>query len=253
MSTISSQTVRLEAHDNENASGGHDQATGLPPVPELAPHWKKLDLAEILRRPAGFISISQTNSLYEPWGAQAREKQWERGSLEATLKVVAAARKQPNFVSFNWVGAPIFRDNQAKSTFDAVQFASWSDGLDFSPEKRQQDNELVSQLREVVQPGDLEFNELALQSAFIGTPLLIELLRKRVEVVVLTGFHLDWCVEGNARTARDHGLLPIVIGDATGTQRIDQQAATYERINNFFAPVISAADFVEYLNSGAGR
>ena len=32
----------------------------------------------------------------------------------------------------------------------------------------------------------------------------------------LTGIHLDWCIEGNARAARDHGYLPIVIGDACG-------------------------------------
>ncbi|MEO9338830.1 isochorismatase family protein [Mesorhizobium sp. SB112] len=225
-----------------------DHSTNLPAIPELAAHWKKLDLAAILRRPAAFMSISQTKSLYEPWGAQARERQWERGNLEATLKVVAAARKQSNFISYSWVGAPIFRDNQPKSAFDKVQFASWVEGLDFSPEKRLEDNELVDQLRAEVRPGDLEFNELALQSAFIGTQLPIELSRKRVEVIVLTGFHLDWCIEGNARAARDNGLLPIVIGDATGTQRIDQQAAAYERINSFFAPVISAADFVRYLS-----
>jgi hypothetical protein len=29
----------------------------------------------------------------------------------------------------------------------------------------------------------------------------------------------DWCIEGNARAARDNGYLPIVIGDATGTQK----------------------------------
>jgi len=224
-----------------------DPSASVPAIPELAAHWKRLDLAAILLRPAAFISISQTKSLYEPWGAQAGERQWERGTLEATLKVLAAARTRTNFTSYSWVGAPIFREHQPKSIFDEVQFASWAEGHDFSPEKRLEDNELVDQLRAEVRPGDLEFNELALQSAFIGTPLPIELTRKRIEVIVLTGFHLDWCIEGNARAARDNGLLPIVIGDATGTQRIDQQAAAYERINKFFAPVISAADFVRYL------
>src|SRR5215213_10690381 len=49
------------------------------PIPELAPQCKKLNLAEILKRPAAFASISQNNSLYRPWGAQAAERQWERG------------------------------------------------------------------------------------------------------------------------------------------------------------------------------
>ena len=40
-------------------------------IPELAPQWKKLDLAEILARPAAFVSISQNKSLYET-GRQAK-------------------------------------------------------------------------------------------------------------------------------------------------------------------------------------
>ena len=38
----------------------------LKAIPELAPHWKKLDLAAILRKPAAFASVSQNNSLYQP-------------------------------------------------------------------------------------------------------------------------------------------------------------------------------------------
>ena len=70
-------------------------------------------------------------------------------------------------------------------------------------------------------------------------------------MIVLTGIHLDWCIEGNARAARDNGYLPIVIGDATATQRPEQQVAAYERINSFFAPVISADTFVNLLNQRA--
>jgi hypothetical protein len=38
-------------------------------------------------------------------------------------------------------------------------------------------------------------------------------------------------VEGNVRAVRDHGLLPIV----------------FERINNFFAPVITSEQLVEWI------
>ena len=41
-------------------------------IPELAPQWKKLDLTEILSRPAAFVSISQNKSLYETWGLKVR-------------------------------------------------------------------------------------------------------------------------------------------------------------------------------------
>jgi nicotinamidase-related amidase len=218
-------------------------------IPELAPHWRDLNLREILSRPAAFVSISQSNSLYKPGGVQYAERHDARGSLPATIKVVEAARRAPNFVSFNWVGYSVFRDSYPQSDFDAVQYAGWTGHLDPTPEQRAWDDALVDELRELVEPGDNELYEKALQTAFVGTDLPLELARKRVEVVVLTGIHLDWCVEGNARAARDHGLLPIVIGDATGAQRRDQEAAAFERINAFFAPVISSDSFVELVRA----
>jgi nicotinamidase-related amidase len=81
--------------------------------------------------------------------------------------------------------------------------------------------------------------------------LPLELSRKRIQTIVITGIHLDWCIEGNARAARDNGYLPIVIGDACGCQKPEQEAAAMERINNFFAPVISADRFVELISKRA--
>ena len=62
-------------------------APGPSAIPELAPQWKKLDLAEILSRPAAFVSISQNKPLYETWG----------GSPEATgsSQLRADDRKSP--------------------------------------------------------------------------------------------------------------------------------------------------------------
>lgn len=95
-------------------------------IPELAPQWKKLDLAEILTRPAAFVSISQNKSLYETWGAQGSEKHRERGSLPATIKVVNAARAAQNFKSFSWIGYEVFRENYPQSAFDKVQYETWN-------------------------------------------------------------------------------------------------------------------------------
>ena len=53
------------------------------------------------------------------------------------------------------------------------------------------------------------------------------------------------------RAARDAGYLPIVIGDACACQKVEQEAAAMQRINNFFAPVISADRFVELLSKRA--
>lgn len=220
---------------------------GIHAIPALAPQWKKLDLAEILKRKAAFVSVSQNKSLYESWGAQGQENHRERGSLPATIKVVQAARRADNFVSFSWVGYSVFREDYPQTIFDKVQYETWIENLNFSKEKKEKDNELVDELQELVRPGDLQFNELALQSAFFGTPLPLDLARKNVEVIVFTGIHLDWCVEGNARLARDNGYLPIVIGDATGCRYPEDEAAALQRINNYFAPVISAETFVNLL------
>ena len=224
---------------------------GIHAIPELAPHWKELDLAEILSRPAAYCSVSQNRSLYDPDGAQASEGHRQRGSLEATVKVVEAARKKDNFISFNWIGYEVFRQDYPQNDFDRVQYASWTKGLNWSPEQQARDNDLVGELRALVRPGDNEFNERAHQTAFIGTTMPLELTRKKIQTIVLTGIHLDWCIEGNARLARDNGYLPIVIGDACACQKPEQERAAMERINSFFAPVISSDTFVELLNQQA--
>jgi nicotinamidase-related amidase len=223
---------------------------GIHAIPELAPQWKKLDLAKILKYPAAFLSISQNNSLYKSWGAQAAERQWERGSLAATVKAVQAARKAKNFLTFAWIGYEVFRENYPQSEFDRAQYSTWIAGLENWPaEKKKADNDLVDDLRALVNPGDLEFNEQALQTAFAGTSLPLDLARKDIKTIVITGIHTDWCIEGNARAARDSGYLPIVIGDATAAQRPEDEAAAFRRINNFFAPVISSDTFVKLLQA----
>ncbi|KJC57755.1 cysteine hydrolase [Bradyrhizobium sp. LTSPM299] len=238
----------LTAKKSAHAASG---VGGINAIPPLAAHWSELDLAEILSRPAAYMSVSQNKSLYDPGGVQSAERHRERGSLPATVKVVNATRKVSNFKSFNWIGYEVFRENYPQSDFDRVQYASWTKGLNFTPEMKKVDNELVGELRALVHPGDNEFNELALQTAFAGTQLPLELARKRIQTIVLTGIHLDWCIEGNARAARDAGYLPIVIGDACACQKPEQEAAAMERINNFFAPVISADRFVELLSKRA--
>ena len=225
---------------------------GVNAIPPLAQQWQSLNLAKIVKYPAAFMSVSQVKSLYLPTGAQAAERHWERGSLPATVKVVKAARAAPNFKVFAWIGYEIFRDKYPQSEFDAAQYSSWIKGIEnWSEEKRKEDNELPNELEALVQPGDLRFNELALQTAFTGTQMPLELARRGVKTIILTGIHLDWCIEGNARAARDAGYLPIVIGDATACQKPEDEAAAMRRINNFFAPVISSDTFVRLLSEPA--
>lgn len=222
-------------------------ATNVEAIPPLAEQWRSLDLREILSRPAAFLSVSQSNSLYRPGGVQYAEGHAFRGSLEATVASVRAARQASNFVSFNWIGYSVFRGGYPKTAFDEAQYGSWTGKIAATPEQIAWDDALVPELRDLVEPGDNELYEKALQTAFVGTDLPLELARKKVEVVVITGIHTDWCVEGNARAARDNGLLPIIIGDATGTNDPATERSTFERINNFFAPVISSHELIELV------
>lgn len=244
--TITDTTTDLEARLETDAELNFP-ASNVASIPPLADHWKKIDLREILSRPAAFLSVSQSNSLYKPGGVQYGERHDLRGSLPATVKAATAAREAGNFTSFNWIGYTVFRENYPQTDFDRAQYDSWTGTLNATPEQIAWDNELVGELRELVRPGDNEFYETALQTAFTGTGLPLELSRKRIEVIVITGIHTDWCIEGNARAARDHGYLPIVIGDATGCNTPDVEASTFQRINQFFAPVISSQTFIEFL------
>ena len=140
-------------------------------IPELAPQWKKLDLAEILRLPAAYVSVSQSKSLYDAGGAQSAEKHRERGSLEATIKVVDAARKAKNFISFNWVGYSMFRQTIRRASSTKCSTRRWVEGLNWSPEKIAWDDEIVEELQAKFQPGDNHLFEKALQTAFVGTDL----------------------------------------------------------------------------------
>jgi len=217
-------------------------------IPPLAPQWESLDLARLLSYPTMFVSISQNNSLYSPEGGQGGERQWERGSLEATIKVANACR-EANF-PFHWIGYDIFlvHNDYPMTEMDRAQYASWTATYqDWSAEKIKWDGELPPELKKLVRPGDLEYFEIAHQSSFIGTPLRVNLAKRGIKTIVFVGIHLDWCIEGNARAARDEGYMPIVVGDACACQKQEQEPATFERINNFFAPVIDSDRFLELM------
>lgn len=217
-------------------------------IPPLPPYWEELDLARLLSYPTAFVSISQSNSLYHPDGAQASERQWERGSLEATIKVAKACREAG--FPFSWIGYEVFRGfhNYPMTEMDRAQYGSWTTSYnDWSPEKIKWDSELPPELRELVRPGDLEFVEITHQNSFIGTPLRTFLAKRGIKTIVFTGIHLEWCIEGNARAARDEGFMPIVVGDATACRFQEDEPATFKRISELFAPVIDSDRFLELM------
>ncbi|MBZ0184848.1 MAG: cysteine hydrolase [Candidatus Obscuribacterales bacterium] len=215
-------------------------------IPPLADHWRKLDLAKLLSYPTAFVSISQCNSLYSTEGAQGNEMHGKRGSLEATVKVAKAARTAG--YRFHWIGYDIFRDSYPKTEMDDAQYSSWTAPYkDWSKDKIKWDGELPNELKALVQPDDAQYFEIAHQSSFVFTPLHMDLSKRGIKTIIFTGIHLDWCIEGNSRQARDLGFMPIVVGDATACQKQEDEPAAFNRINNFFAPIITSDYCVELI------
>ena len=236
----------------ETSSSAQSMGSNTGAIPERSAAWAQLDFVQILTEPTAFISISQVNSLYDPKGGQADEQQWTRGSVENTIRVAKACRDLG--ARFFWIGYDIFRLQYPQSPMDASQYASWVDLFaDWSEERRRWDGQLTPALRELVRPGDAEFYELALQSSFVGTPLDLHLRREGIRTLILCGLHLDWCIEGNARQARDLGYMPIVIGDASACRQPEDEPAAMRRINNYFAPVLSTDRVLSLIGEAVRR
>ena len=135
-------------------------------VPSLPEQWQSLDLVKILSQPAAFVSISQCNSLYKAKGVQGAEKQWERGTLENTVKIARACREAG--MKFFWIGYDVFREDYPMTDLDRAQYGYWSKifGADsMTAEEKAWDVALVDELKELAQPGDAEFLEYAHQSS----------------------------------------------------------------------------------------
>jgi len=245
---VPSSFMKKEVHmmnEKEHTSGLLPTNKSL--IPPIAPHWEKLDLAKILSYPTAFISISQSNGLYDPAGSLSGERQYERGSLEATIKVVKACREAG--CSFYWIGYDVFRiqHKYAMTEMDTLQYSSWTEGMNWPDEKMRWDGELTPKLQEMVEPDDECFFEVSHQNSFICTPLRISLAKRNIKTIVFTGCHLDWCIEGNSRAARDEGYMPIVVGDACACSNQADEPAAFQRISSLFAPVIDSDQFLEIM------
>ena len=226
----------------------------MPTIPELPVQWKNLDFGDIFSRPAAFVSISQCNSLYHPKGKQGGEKQWERGTLENTIKVAKAAREAG--YEFFWIGYDIFRAHYPKNSLDQAQYGFWDEYFgshEMTEKEKKWDVDLAPELRDLVEPGDAEFWEYAHQCSFYGTPLNMMLKRHKIETIVFCGLHMNWCIEGNSRAARDEGFMPIVVGDACSCQDQKDDEPTMERLMNIVCPVLSADQTVQYIREGIQR
>ena len=226
-----------------------------PKIPERHPQWAKLDLAEILALPTAYLAVGYANSLLSPKGAQAGERLWERGrmpggAIHNAVKLIHAARKHD--VRMILTKYRIFRQEYPQSPMDKVQYDYWASHYpDWTEEQKQWDWKPVEEIKALMRPGEPEIYYTSLGNVFLGTMLPYYLNMWGIRTVLLSGYHLDWCIEQAARTCRDMGYMPIVVGDATGCGVEADEAPTLERLEKFFAPVVSTADAIALLEKAA--
>lgn len=226
-------------------------------IPAPHPQWANVDLAEILSLPSVLMPIGQSNSILTEFGAQAGERLWERGrrpggSLGNTIKLVAACRDTD--IRVVWTRYEIFRQSFPQTPMDKSQYDYWATGKEnWTEEQKQRDCDTVAEIKALMRPDDVVVYYASLGNAFLGTMLTQHLAAWGVRTVLLSGYHLDWCIEQAARTCRDMGYMPIVVGDACGCGREEDEAPTLERINNFFAPVVSTDTAIDLIRDGMRR
>ena len=228
-----------------------------PRVPASHEQWAKLDLAEILALPTAYLAVGYANSILSPTGAQAHEQLWKRGRLPGgaignTIKLVHACRAVGNRMI--WTKYRIFRQEYPQSPMDKVQYDYWASHYpQWTEDQKQKDWQPVEEIRQLMRPEDVEIYYTSLGNVFLGTMLPAYLNMWGIRTVLLSGYHLDWCIEQAARTCRDMGYMPIVVGDACGCGVEADEAPTLERLDRFFAPVVSTEQAIALVREGASR
>jgi len=225
-------------------------------VPAPHPQWANLDLAEILSYPSAYLTIAQNNSLLSETGTQAAERLWERarrpgGFLGNTIKLVGVCRDAG--MRIVWTRYQRFRENYPSNPMDKEQYAYWAAGSNLTDAQKDYDADPVDEIKALMRPEDRVVEYFSLGNVFLGTMLSHHLTVWGVRTVVLSGYHLDWCIEQAARTCRDIGFMPIVVGDTCGCGREQDEAPTLDRLNNFFSPVVSTATAIALIQEGARR
>ncbi|SFO38903.1 Nicotinamidase-related amidase [Roseovarius lutimaris] len=226
-------------------------------IPQMHPQWNDVDLTEIFAMPTAYLAIGYSNSILAEFGAQSHERLWERtrqpgGALGNTVKLVQACRDAD--ISLYWTKYEIFRQEFPQSPMDKSQYDFWASGTKkWSEKDKARDCDTVAEIKALMRPEDEIIHYKSLGNVFLGTMLPSYLNMRGIRTVLLSGFHLDWCIEQAARTCRDMGYMPIVIGDACGCGREIDEAETLHRLDRFFAPVISADHAAALIQAAALR
>lgn len=220
-------------------------------IPDMHRQWADVDFVDILSMPTAYLTIGYSNSILAEFGAQSGEGLWQRtrlpgGAMGNTTKLVQTCWDAD--IRLFWTKYEIFRQQFPQTPMDKSQYDYWASGKeDWTDQQKARDCDTVAEMKALMRPEDEVIHYTSLGNVFLGTMLPNYLNMLGIRTVLLSGFHLDWCIEQAARSCRDMGYMPIVIGDACGCGREADEAVTLERLNMFFAPVISTDQAVELI------
>lgn len=228
-------------------------SAGIIPATADSPQWAGVRIEDLLALPTAHVAIGYSNSILAPEGAQAGELLWQRaravgGALTNTLRIVDGVRSAN--VPVFWTRYEIFRSHLPQTPLDRSQYDYWlSARRDWTQAQIDHDWQPVEEIRSIQRPHDHTIHYTSLGNVFLGTMLGPYLNMLGVRTVILSGFHLDWCIEQAARACRDMGYIPIVAGDACGCGDSADDGPTLARINRYFAPVVSTDRLVAALRT----
>lgn len=146
-----------------------------------------------------------------------------RGAARASgaITVHAVERHRPEFHDFEWKKLPI---HHLADAHDADYFQ------DFRPEGA---NETAVFKRRF--------------SAFFATDLALFLTEQKVERVIIAGVKTNVCIRATAQDAFANGFEPIVVREATNSNRPHLAEASLEDIDRYMGKVVSLAEGLEML------
>ncbi|QND46136.1 cysteine hydrolase (plasmid) [Rhizobium lusitanum] len=137
------------------------------------------------------------------------------------VTVYAVERHRPEFNDFEWKKLPIHHLEDAN---DADFFA------DFRPEGK---NETAVYKRRF--------------SAFFATDLALFLHEQKVTRVIIAGVKTNVCIRATAQDAFANGFEPVIVREATNSNRPHLAEASLEDIDRYMGRVVSLAEGLEML------
>ena len=177
------------------------------------------------------LLVDVINSFFEPGhpnyyaGAedvlQPMRQLRDAARASGAVTVHAVERHRPEFHDFEWKKLPI---HHLADAHDADYFE------DFRPEGA---NETAVFKRRF--------------SAFFATDLALFLTEQKIERVIIAGVKTNVCIRATAQDAFANGFEPIVVRDATNSNRPHLAEASLEDIDRYMGKVVSLTEGLEML------